>query len=167
MFESGTLTPDGRVMGDDHDADGSRYEPHHTTIDSPDQVQIYQAVMVDGDGAVTTGLMSAERWVKDNRILPDRLRSGQCRRPRAPRRRCGLRCGLHGGQRPRAVLRRRWIRRPVPSPWRPSSGSSRSGIRWAENLAAYDAPETRRFVGYYREMAGSSALLLARASGTN
>ena len=38
------------------------------------------------------------------------------------------------------------------------------GYRWAENLAAYDAPETRRFVGYYREMAGDSGLLLASAA---
>ena len=38
------------------------------------------------------------------------------------------------------------------------------GYRWAENLAAYDAPETRRFVRYYREMARASAILLARDS---
>jgi len=36
--------------------------------------------------------------------------------------------------------------------------------RWAENLAAYEAPETRRFVRYYREMASGSALMLARDS---
>ena len=75
-FRSGGVTPEGRVVGDDHDDSGSRYEPHHAIIESPDQVRIYQGVMVDGDGAVTTGLMSAERWVKDNRILPGGFASG-------------------------------------------------------------------------------------------
>jgi hypothetical protein len=36
--------------------------------------------------------------------------------------------------------------------------------RWAENLATYDTPETNRFVGWYREMAGASAIPLATAS---
>jgi hypothetical protein len=35
--------------------------------------------------------------------------------------------------------------------------------RWAENLKKYDAPEPRRFVGYYQEMAGGSAVIVARA----
>ena len=35
------------------------------------------------------------------------------------------------------------------------------GYRWAENLAPYDAPETRRFVAYYRAMAGSAAMVVA------
>ena len=36
--------------------------------------------------------------------------------------------------------------------------------RWARNLAAYDAPETRRFVGFYDAAAGESATVLARAN---
>ena len=161
VFESGALNPDGRVTGDDHDADGSRYEPHYATIDSPDQVQIYQAVMVDGDGAVTTGLMSAERWVKDNRILPDGFDAASADARVQPagaatsdadfaagsdRVRYSVEVDPEAG--PFALEAELWFQ-PI-------------GYRWAENLAAYDAPETRRFVGYYREMAGSSALLLAR-----
>ncbi|MCH8896171.1 MAG: hypothetical protein IH927_07905 [Proteobacteria bacterium] len=37
------------------------------------------------------------------------------------------------------------------------------GYRWAENLAAYDAFETNRFVRYYRDMAAGSALMLVSA----
>jgi len=163
VFESGALTPEGRVTGDDHDADGSRYEPHYTTIDSPGQVQIYQAVMVDGDGDVTTGLMSAERWVKDNRILPDGFDAASADprvQPAGPaaadadftagsdRVRYSVEVDPAAG--PFTLEAELWFQ-PI-------------GYRWAENLAAYDAPETRRFVGYYREMAGSSALLLARGS---
>ena len=163
VCESGALTPEGRVTGDDHDAAGSGYEPHHTTIDSPDQVQIYQGVMVDGGGAVTTGLMSAERWVKDNRILPDGFDPANADARVRPvggaasdadftagsdRVRYSVQVNPDAG--PFIVEAELWFQ-PI-------------GYRWAENLAAYDAPETRRFVSYYREMAGSSALLLARAS---
>jgi hypothetical protein len=38
------------------------------------------------------------------------------------------------------------------------------GYRWAHNLAAYDAPEPRRFVEYYTEQAASSSVVVARAS---
>ena len=38
------------------------------------------------------------------------------------------------------------------------------GYRWAENLRPYDAPETRRFVGYYEAMASASGIVMARDS---
>ena len=161
VFESGALAPDGSVAGDDHDADGSRYEPHHTSITSSEEVQVYQAVMVDGTGAVTTGLMSAERWVKDNRILPDgfdRARADARVLPvgiasddpnfAAGHDRVHYSVPVGAAEGPFTVEAELWFQ-PI-------------GYRWAENLAAYDAPETRRFVRYYREMAGRSALMVAR-----
>jgi len=36
--------------------------------------------------------------------------------------------------------------------------------RWAHNLSAYDAPEPRRFVGYYEQMAPASSTVLARST---
>ena len=163
VFESGAFSPDGRVMGDEHDADGSRYEPHYTVITSPEEVQIYQAVMVDEAGAITTGLMSAHRWVKDNRILPDGFDP-----PRAdPRVQVvGIAIGdpdfTAGSDRVHFTV-------PVKSEDGPFTVEAELwfqpiGYRWAENLAAYDSPETRRFVRYYREMAHASALLMARDS---
>ena len=161
VFESGALTPEGVLAGDDHDADGSRYEPHHALIDSPGQVQIYQAVMADGEGAVTTGLMSAERWVKDNRILPAGFDAASADprvqpvgaaasdgdfAPGSDRVRYSVEVDPAAG--PFTLEAELWFQ-PI-------------GFRWAENLAAYDAPETRRFVSWYREMAGASALVLAR-----
>ena len=163
IFESGAFSADGSVTGDDHDADGTRYEPHHTEIDSPGQVQVYQAVMVDGSGGVTTGLMSAEEWVKDNRLLPDGfdpVRADARVRPAgaatsdedfaAGADRVRYSAAVDPAAGPFTVEAELWFQ-PI-------------GYRWAENLAAYDAPETRRFVRYYREMAGASALLLARDS---
>ncbi len=163
VFESGAFSPDGRVMGDDHDADGSLYEPHHTVITSPDEVQIYQAVMVDGGGAVTTGLMSAHAWVKDNRILPDGFDPARAD-PRVQV------VGIAAGD-PDFAAGSDGVHYTVPV--KPEDGPftveaelwfQPIGYRWAENLAGYDSPETRRFVRYYREMAHASALLIARDS---
>jgi hypothetical protein len=38
------------------------------------------------------------------------------------------------------------------------------GYRWANNLANYDAPEPKLFVGYYRALAPGSSVTLARAT---
>ena len=163
VFQSGALTPEGRVIGDDHDDSGSRYEPHHTTIDFPGQVQVYQGVMVDGDGMVTTGLMSAERWVKDNRILPRGFDSGRAD-PRV------LPVGAAASDPDFApgsdVVRYSVAVDPATGPFTVEAELWFQPIayRWAENLAPYGAPETRRFVRYYREMASGSALMLARDS---
>ena len=160
VFESGALNPDGSVTGDDHDENGAGYEPHHTTIDSPDQVQVYQGVMVDAAGTVTTGLMSAARWVKDNRILPDGFDAARADarvRPvgtvtsdpdfAAGSDQVRYLVTVDPAAGPFTVVAELWFQ-PI-------------GYRWAENLAPYDAPETRRFVAYYREMSESSALKLA------
>jgi hypothetical protein len=38
------------------------------------------------------------------------------------------------------------------------------GYRWAHNLEKYDAPEPKRFVGYYNAMSSSSWVVVAKAS---
>lgn len=70
LFESGGFTAEGKILGNDGDEDAARYEPHHREITSPDQVQIYESVMVDMSGRVTTTLLRGARYVKDNRLLP-------------------------------------------------------------------------------------------------
>lgn len=70
IFESGAYEPDGYVHGDDHDDDPLRYEPHYTAITSPDQVQIYEAVMADTQGRSTTILLRGAGYLKNNRLLP-------------------------------------------------------------------------------------------------
>jgi hypothetical protein len=37
------------------------------------------------------------------------------------------------------------------------------GYRWAHNLARYDAPEPKRFIGYYESMSSSSSVVVATA----
>ena len=59
IFESGNWAADGAIVGNDNDLDAARYEPHYTIIESPEQVQIYEAIMGDAEGQVTTPLLSA------------------------------------------------------------------------------------------------------------
>ena len=165
IFESGAFQHDGSIAGNDNDRDPSRYEPHYEEIDDPSEVQIYEAIMVDQNGEVTTGLMRADRWIKDNRLLPEGFD------PAGRESRIGVRGDARadasfaaGGDRVRYRV--------------PSAGASRPftvvaelwfqpvAHRWAENLSAYDAFETDRFVRYYRSMASASAMPLARSERT-
>lgn len=70
LFESGRIGNDGRIAGNDADDEFARYEPHYRQITQADQVQIYEAVMEDTTGNVTYTLLSANGYIKDNRLLP-------------------------------------------------------------------------------------------------
>ena len=70
VFESGALNANGSIQGNDNDEDAGRFEPHYAEVTRADQVQIYESVMAGADGRVTTGLLTALRYVKDNRLLP-------------------------------------------------------------------------------------------------
>lgn len=65
LFFSGELDSEFRIVGRDPD-----FEPHHRVIRQEDQVQIYELVMQDVAGNVTTVLELAESPAKDNRIPP-------------------------------------------------------------------------------------------------
>jgi len=70
VFESGKLQPDGSIAGNDNDADPHRFEPHYSRITNTEQVQIYEDILGDQKGQVTTGLLAATGYLKDNRLLP-------------------------------------------------------------------------------------------------
>jgi hypothetical protein len=163
VFESGAFAPDGSIVGNDSDADEARFEPHYTEITRPEQVQVYEAVMAEGAGSVTTGLMSAERLLKDNRLLPrgfDAARGGD----RVAVRGSATSDGdfTAGGDRVRYSV----AVDPAAGPFTVNAELWFQPIayRWAENLAAYDAFETQRFVRYYRAMARGSAIPVASVS---
>ena len=65
LFESGAWDGTNELVG--HDA---TYEPHHDLITQGDQVQIYEMVMGDVNGDVTTVLERAATTLKDNRPVP-------------------------------------------------------------------------------------------------
>lgn len=66
LFRSGGLNDEGRVIGELDD----EYEEHYENIYSEDQVQLYEYVMGNEAGDVTTILTRAYSPLKDNRIPP-------------------------------------------------------------------------------------------------
>jgi hypothetical protein len=164
IFESGALKPDGSIAGNDNDADPAKYEPHYREIRTPDQVQIYEAILGDKDGKVTTGLLFATTYLKDNRLLP----RGFSKETAPPD------IAVYGDALadPRFTDHGHKIRYSV------DVGNSAGpfdvdvelwyqpiGYRWANNLKNYDADEPRRFTGYYDSMGGGTAVLLVKISG--
>lgn len=70
VFESGKVNTDGSVVGVDSDEQPGTFEPHYEVITSPDQVQVYEAIMGNNLGEVTYTLLRGKEYLKDNRILP-------------------------------------------------------------------------------------------------
>jgi len=92
VFESGAVDSNGRILKDnsttgftqskcleifkqpdaatfDSIAQGC-YEPHHNTINDPNQVAIYEGVLGDVNQDITHVLLHARQYLKDNRIPP-------------------------------------------------------------------------------------------------
>jgi len=69
VFESGKPRADGRISGNNADEQETGFEPHYDVITAPDQVQIYETVMANTDGAVTYTLLRAARYLKPGRRL--------------------------------------------------------------------------------------------------
>jgi len=162
VFESGRLLADGSIAGNHNDADGRTFEPHYLRIDKPEQVQIYEPILATADDAVTTGLLSATHYAKDNRLLPHGFDKQTAGKDFAV---WGGAAGdpdftgggdqivyvvPGGGEPPLQIEAELWYQ-PI-------------GFRWAMNHTAYPQPESRRFVSYYRSMSAASAVRLAAAT---
>ncbi len=148
VFESGAYSPNGRVEGDDHDADPLRYEPHYTVITSPEQVQVYESVMQDYAGRPTTDLLRAAGYVKNNRLLPNGFD-----KTTAPEHIAVIGAAITdpdftgGGDRVRYVI-------DVGDAEGPFTVEAELlylsiGHNWAEKLRGYDVEEAARFLAYY------------------
>jgi hypothetical protein len=70
VFESGKINEDGSVQGLDADSNRATFEPHYDVITSPNQVQVYEAIMGNNLNEVTYTLLRGKVYLKDNRILP-------------------------------------------------------------------------------------------------
>lgn len=165
IFESGGHTPQGAIQGNDNDADPKRFEPHYTVIEDPGQVQIYEDIMVDQNGAVTTGLLRGLRYLKDNRILPrgfDKRTAGSDIAVAGAALQDQDFTG--GGDRVRYSV----TLGGAPGPFQIEAALCYQsiGYRWAENLRQYDTAESRRFLRYYDSMSPGSVAVLARASAS-
>jgi hypothetical protein len=164
VFESGALNPDGSITGNDNDADPNRFEPHYTEITNPEQVQIYEDIMVGANNMPTTGLLTAVRFVKDNRLLPNGFDKRKVDQTIAPQGEAMNDPDFGaGGDKIRYAV-------PVANAQGPFQVEAELwfqpiSFRWANNLKPYgDAMEPRRFIGYYNEMSTGSAVLIGKAS---
>lgn len=165
VFESGALRADGSIEGNANDEDAAKYEPHYTAITSADQVQIYEPILAGPDGAVTTGLLTATEYAKDNRLLPAGFDKATAHEwvevhgaalddedftAHGDTVRYAISVPADGG--PYEVFVELWYQ-PI-------------GYRWAHNLGAVEAPETQRFVAYYEALSDVSAMLVTGATAT-
>jgi hypothetical protein len=166
VFESGGLNTDGSIRGNDNDADPTRFEPHYSEIASGDQVQIYESILKDPAGHVTTGLLSAVGYLKDNRLLPrgfDKLGADKD-------------IAVYGGAAddPDFTGTGDDVRYSVaignsPGPFRIEAELwyQPIGYRWASNLKPYgSASEPKRFNTYYDSMGSSTGIVIVRAEAT-
>lgn len=158
VFESGATNPDGSIVGNDNDADPATYEPHYLVIDSPDQVQIYEAIMGDTEGNVTTTLLKGAGYLKDNRLLPAGFDKGAVHDDIA----------VHGtalededyaggGDRIQYII----DLQDAQAPFTVTAALlyQSIGYRWADNLRHYDAPEPARFISYYEQVPNQPIVL--------
>jgi hypothetical protein len=165
VFESGALNRDGSIKGNINDADGSRFMPHYREITSSDQVEIYEPILKDSEGHVTTGLAAATGYLKDNRLLPAGFQKESADKDIAVVGDAGddpnftdagdsvrYSVVLGNAQGPFRMEAELWYQ-PI-------------GFRWAHNLAGYDAAETKRIVGYYDSMVSATGIVLAHAQAS-
>jgi hypothetical protein len=165
VFESGAIDATGAIRGNDGDSDAVAFEPHYAEITSPGQVQIYEPVLGDRLGAPTTGLLTAARYLKDNRLLPRGFDKTTA----------DAEIGVYGGAAADpdfgAGGDRTRYRVPVSGrgPYRVDVELRYQsiGYRWAHNLERYQAPEPARFLEYYKAGAAESSTVVATANATN
>jgi hypothetical protein len=161
LFESGALRDDGSIVGNDNDADPSRFEPHYTRIERGSEVAIYESILGRPDGRVTTGLLTADRYLKDNRLLPlgfDKATApaevavhGEAAQDPdfqggADRVAYEVSLGDHVGN---LSVAAELLYQPI-------------AFRWAENLRNFSAFEPQRFARYYSALSRRSATVLAK-----
>jgi hypothetical protein len=161
VFESGGISDAGLIDGNDSDVDRLRYEPHYSTIDGSGQVQIYEAILGDSNGRPTTGLLSAVRYLKDNRLLPrgfDKLSAE-------------AEIGVYGeaSDDPDFAAGGDLVRYQVSLPEEPGRYAievelrfQSIGYRWAHNLQSYDAREPKAFLEYFKTMSTTTSSVVQR-----
>jgi hypothetical protein len=165
IFESGALNKDGSIVGNDNDADPTRFESHYREITNSEQVEIYEPILEDSEHHVTTGLLSAVGYLKDNRLLPSGFNKDTADRDIAVVGEAVQDADFND----KGSLVRYSIstdRATGPFHIQVELMYQPIGFRWAHNLKPYDEAEPKRFVGYYDAMAATNAVVLCRAEAT-
>jgi hypothetical protein len=160
VFESGGLNPDGSIQGNDNDVDPERFEPHYNEIDSPEEVQIYESILAAPEDEVTTVLLSAVRYIKDNRLLPEGFDKATAGEDIAVNGFAVEDGDFVGGS---DCLNYSVLVKEHKGPFQVSVELwyQPIGYRWAQNLKQQNAAEIDRFVSYYTEFSSISGIILA------
>ncbi len=165
VFESGALNADGSIVGNDNDQDPLKFEPHYREITNSQQVQIYEPILKDPEGKVTTGLLHAVGYLKDNRLLPHGFDKTNAEKDIAVHGEAADDPSFTGsGNSVRYVV----ATENATGPFKVEAQLwfQPIGFRWAHNLAPYKADEPQRMVRYFEESAKRSAMVLSSAEAT-
>jgi hypothetical protein len=165
VFESGRPLADGSISGNDNDRDADKFEPHYERISAADEVQIYEPILGGPDGRVTTVLLTASRYLKDNRILPDGFDKVTADSDVAVSGGAAKDKNFLGGS-DKIMYSVVLDRADGPLNVKAALWYQPIGYRWARNLSREKAEETDRFIRYYDEMAIAGALLVSKAERT-
>ena len=165
VFESGALRANGSIVGNDNDDDPLKFEPHYREITSPQQVEIYEPILGDSEGKVTTGLLHAVSYLKDNRLLPQGFDKATAVSDIAVR---GAAAEDQGFTDKGSAVRYLIPTANTIGPFHVEAELwyQPIGFRWVHNLEPYRAEEPQRMVRYYEEAARKSAIILAKAEST-
>jgi hypothetical protein len=151
VFESGAARPDGSIVGNENDADPASYEPHYLKIETADQVQIYEPIMGNTEGEVTTTLLHGAGYLKDNRLLPSGFDKNAVLADVAVHGAALEDENFAGGG--DQVLYAIDLGDAQGPFWVMAELLYQSiGYRWAENMRQVDAPEPARFIGCYDQI---------------
>jgi len=165
VFESGGVAAGGAITGNDNDADPAAYEQHYQTINRPEQVQIYEAILQTPEGQVTTHVLRAGAYLKDNRLLPSGFEKAA---PYADIRVYGGafedESFLGGGDIVTYIM-------PVGGGAGPYTVTAELlfqtiGFRWAENLREYSGAEIDRFLQYYSTVPNTPVVIASASQQT-
>ena len=121
--------------------------------------------MVGVDEVPTTGLLTAVRYIKDNRLLPTGFDKRSVAQDIAPQGGAMQDDDFTGGG---DTVRYAVAVGQAQGPFRVEAELLFQPIsfRWAANLKTYNAAETQRFTRYYDAMSSGSATIVARAATT-
>jgi hypothetical protein len=163
VFESGALNVNGAITGNDNDVDTALFEPHYAEIRNSGQVQIYETIMADSHGAVTTGLLQAVQYVKDNRLLPQGFDKKTAEKHIAVAGHASMDDDFIGGS---DHVRYQIDLGKAQGPFHVEAALCYQpiGYRWAINLKSYNEEEPKKFTGFFEAAASASMEVLARAS---
>jgi hypothetical protein len=165
VFESGNWSADGAIVGNDNDLDASTYEAHYDIITNPDQVQIYEAIMGDVDGAVTTTLLRGSVYLKDNRLLPVGFDKTTVSGDIAVNGAAAQDSNFEGSG--DEILYRIEVGDSAgPFTVTVELLYQSIGYRWAQNLKRYDAPEPVKFLEYYGNVPNAPVLVVQATAET-